>query len=55
VSWVTENRIGREGLAEMGFGTGCSELSLLKRTGGLGWFTKKQYETPKQTTTSGPF
>jgi hypothetical protein len=30
VSWVTENRTGHEELAEMGFGTGCSELSLLK-------------------------
>ena len=53
--WVTENRIGHEELAEMGFGTGCSGLSLLKRTGGLEWFTKRWYETPKQTTTSGPF
>jgi len=55
VSWVTENRIGHEELAEMGFGTECSELALLNWTGSLEWFTKKQYETPKQTTTSGPF
>jgi hypothetical protein len=55
VSWVTENRIGHEELAEMGFGKGCSELSLLERAGGLEWFTKKWHETPKQTTTSGSF
>jgi hypothetical protein len=39
----------------MGFGTGCSDLPLLKKAGDLEWFTKKCYETAKQTTTSGPF
>ena len=31
----------------MGFGTGCSELPLLKRAGGFESFTKKRHEIPK--------